>query len=57
MAAHEPAIIYDLADPERIAPPSEVCSTCSDIPGGRLVPAPFCPKSKTQLAPASWEEN
>ena len=52
---HVPVAVYDRADPERLAPPAEVCVACSDIEGGRLVPASFCEKAKAELGPAPWE--
>lgn len=48
---HVPIMIYNRNDPERIAPPSEVCEACSDIDAGRLVPASFCERAKAQLEP------
>jgi hypothetical protein len=55
MSEHMPVVVHDAADPERVAPPSEICVTCSDIEGGRLVPASFCEQARGQLGPAPWE--
>lgn len=54
-AEHRPVVLYDDADPEHIAPPSEVCETCSNIEAGVLVPAPFCSHAKAKMGPAPWE--
>lgn len=51
---HVPEVVYDTADPDHIAPPSEICWGCSDIEAGRLVPASFCPEAKSKLGPAPW---
>lgn len=52
---HTPVMVYDWADPEKIAPPSEVCEACSDIAAGILVPVTFCDEAKAKLDPLPWE--
>jgi hypothetical protein len=52
---HEPGVVYDTADPEHIAPPSEICLGCSDLESGRLVPVTFCKEAESKLGPAPWE--
>jgi hypothetical protein len=51
---HVPEVVYDTADPDHIAPPSEICLGCSDLASGRLVPVTFCEEAKLKLGPAPW---
>lgn len=46
---HEPVLAYNRNDPDRIAPPSEVCDACTDWNTGNLVPASFCPEARSKL--------
>jgi hypothetical protein len=53
---HNPIVVSDYADPEKIAPPSEICDTCSDPEQGFMVPASFCEVAKAKMEPRPWEQ-
>lgn len=39
---HEADYMYSPDDPDHLAPPADLCFTCSDFEGGRWVPIGFC---------------
>jgi hypothetical protein len=53
---HVPVTVHDRSDPEKIAPPAEVCEACSDLDNGKLVPVTFCEEAKSKMEPAPWAD-